>query len=542
MSITLYDDQARFVHAIYAAWAVPGVRNVLGVAPTGSGKTVIASEIIRNFNGASAVVAHRRELVGQLCMALARNGIRHGIVAPDNVRRRIIAQQIRKLGRHYFDPTSRCRVVSVDTLVGMDPRDPWLAQVGLWLLDEAHHLLRENKWGKAISMFVYAFGLGLTATPKRADKKGLGRSAQGLFDKLVMGATPRELTHLGRLSEYTIYAPKSDINRYKIEVGASGEFVQKSARAAIHASKKITGSVVDSYKRFSGGRLGITFAIDVAAAEVQAQAYNAAGVPAAVVHAKTPDDLRADALDRFERGEYRQLVNVDLFGEGFDVPACKCVSMVAPTMSLAKYLQQGGRMRRVTEDGAMGVLIDHVGNWEEHGALDKPRIWTLDDTPRGASRVRDPDDIPLTACPECTKPYERTEPECPYCHHVPEPASRSGPKEVDGDLGELPREILDALHGEIQRIDGACYPPANVTPMVAQAIKNRHHERQLAQRDLREAMARYGGWRESQGDSLSKAQRRFFFQFGIDVATAQTLGATEAIALRNRIYGSNESE
>jgi hypothetical protein len=140
-------------------------------------------------------------------------------------------------------------------------------------------------------------------------------------------------------------------------------------------------------------------------------------------------------------------------------------------------------------------------------------------------------------CSECTKPYERTESECPYCHCKPEPVARSGPKEVDGDLGELPREILDALHGEIQRIDGTCYPPTNVTHMAAQAIKNRHHERQLAQRDLREAMARYGGWRESQGDSLSKAQRRFFFQFGIDVATAQTLGAAEATILKDRIYG-----
>ena len=65
-------------------------------------------------------------------------------------------------------------------------------------------------------------------------------------------------------------------------------------------------------------------------------------------------------------------------------------------------------------------------------------------------------------------------------------------------------------------------------------LKN-HELRQDAQRQLRETMAFYGGWRKHHGDDPAMTQRRFFLTFGTDVMTAQTLGAREALDLRQRV-------
>ena len=60
--------------------------------------------------------------------------------------------------------------------------------------------------------------------------------------------------------------------------------------------------------------------------------------------------------------------------------------------------------------------------------------------------------------------------------------------------------------------------------------------RQDAQRQLRETMAFYGGWRKHHGDDPAMTQRRFYLTFGTDVMTAQTLGAREALELGARIH------
>ena len=93
----------------------------------------------------------------------------------------------------------------------------------------------------------------------------------------------------------------------------------------------VVGDVVEHYKRLAMGKLGVTFASDVETATDIASRFRAEGVPAEVVSGKTPDHLRASILRRFKNREILQLVNVDLFGEGFDLPAIEVVSMARPT-------------------------------------------------------------------------------------------------------------------------------------------------------------------------------------------------------------------
>lgn len=516
---------------IQAAWD-GGARNVIGVLPTGGGKTFVFSKILQEHNGPSLAIAHRQELVGQISLALARNGVRHRLIAPHGVVSECCRASIRETRRNYIDPTARCVVAGVDTLIRIDPRTPWLHAVTLWVIDEAHHLLAGNKWGRAVSMLPAARGLGVTATPCRADGRGLGRHADGVMDALIVGPGMRELIREGWLSEYRIFAPETPgLDLSKVTIGANGDYSPDPLRKAVHASH-IVGDAVQHYLRIAPGKLGITFSVDVEAATEQAAAYRAAGIPAEVVSAKTPDYDRREILRRLRAREILQVCNVDLFGEGFDLPAIEVVSMTRPTESYALFAQQFGRGLRIMDGKTYAIIIDHVGNTMRHGLPDAPRVWTLD---RRERRSRGSTGVsPVRVCIGCAGVYDRALRACPYCGTVWTPADRSAPEFVDGDLAELSPEVLARLRGEI---DKPLVLPYHAPPEVIGAVKKHHREKQEAQADLRAAMATWGGrhTQRTDAEAVSEMQRRFWLTFGTDVLTAQTLGRRDAAELMERI-------
>ena len=121
---------------------------------------------------------------------------------------------------------------------------------------------------------------------------------------------------------------------------------------------------------------------------------------------------------------------------------------------------------------------------------------------------------------------------CPYCGYAPEPTGRSSPQEVDGDLHELTAEALARLRGQI---DAPPTFPYSAGPEVIGALKKHHREKAEAQRALRERMALWGGKHTAAGDTIPMAQRRFYLTYGVDVATAQTLGRKDAEELMRRL-------
>ena len=541
--IVLRDFQTQLYTDIHAEWN-RGHRNVLAVAPTGAGKTTVFAKVIHDHPGASIAIAHRNELVSQMSMALARNGVQHRIIGQKELIRTCVGLHVSELRRSFYNPDAHHGVAGVDTLVKAKGMDAWFNRVSLWVNDEIHHQLAGNKWGKAAALFPNAKGLGVTATPLRADGRGLGRHADGLMDVMVESPGMRELIKLGFLTDYRIFAPPSDINLTAVPTGASGDFSPEPLRAAVHKSH-IVGDTVQHYLRIAGGKLGITFTVDVESATEMAAAFRQAGVPSEVISAKTPVSLRTNMLRRFARGEIKQLTNVGLFDEGFDCPAIEVVSMARPTQSFGLYAQQFGRALRVMDGKTHAIILDHVGNVLRHGLPDAPREWSLDRRER-RSRGKPDDVTPVRTCPECLSVYERIYRECPFCGHYPEPASRSGPELVDGDLAELTPEALARLRGEIDGYvteDGTVLQrplvlPYGAAPEVIGAVKKRHHEKQQAQAALREAMAQWGGRRVAEGMSLSQAQRRFWLTYGVDVASAQALGRADAVALTERLRGS----
>ena len=550
--------QAELVNDIFNAFRA-NYRRVLAVSPTGSGKTVIMGHVAKSWQGAGVAIAHRQEPIGQISMALAKEGVEHELHASAPVRRVIRANHIKKTGRQWIRKGAAWHVGGVDTLVRLQD-EPWMKEATIVLQDEAHHVLRENKWGKCWKKFPNAVGLGVTATPGRADGKGLGAHADGVFEIIVERAGMRQLIDEGYLTDYIVVAPDpSDLGIDDLEVSdTTKDFNSDGLRKWARNNPRIVGDVVSHYQRHALGKLGVTFCVDIESAGKVADAFNKAGVRAEVLSGKTPDLVRQQLLSRFARREFHQLVSVDILGEGFDLPAIEVVQFARPTESIPLFIQQCGRVLRLMLDDAYldnweaytveqrlqiiaasskpkALIIDHVGNIFRLLPPDTDRTWSLDRRDKRARKLKG-DAIPMRPClnTQCLIPYPRDLLCCPTCGtYPPEPAARSGPDEVEGDLIILDAAALANLRSHVVDLEKKPFPPTSAGPAAVGAFWKHHGEKVRAQTELRDAIALWAGkWR---GRPVRANYRRFYLTFGIDVLSACGLNAKEADQLKLRI-------
>jgi len=563
----LRDYQTKAVQDTESEWAA-GALVVLARLDTGAGKTAILAQIINDNPGFIAAIAHRDKLVEQISMTLARAGIVHDLIASEKTKRLIARKHARKLGRCFYVPGARVRVASVDTLKGAD--DPalvrWLAQVMLWIVDEGHHVLRANKWGRCIDRFTApgCRGFLLTATPGRPDGKGLGRHADGYVDVMVEGPPMRWLIDQGYLADYDVICPPNDI---VIEgtPGASGDYSNAQLRTAARKSH-IVGDVATHYTRWAAGKSGITFAPDVETAVEMVAAYRAAGWSAELITGETDIGIRDQVFDRAEAGTLNQIVAVDVVSEGVDIPALLVGSFARPTQSWITWRQQVGRLLRPiyapgfdlsTRAGRLAAiaagpkprafLIDHCGAFAHPnlGPPDRAIVWSLDRREKRGEQEKDPDDVPQRICTnpdvDCFKPYPAILRTCPFCGYRPEPAGRSSPAQVEGDLELLTPEALAALRGDVvdPMLTRAQHDAQQLAKGARTAWLGKHWESFVetgtAQICLRASMDAWAGQRHAAGWSDSMIQRGFWHAFGVDVLSAMALGAADAIALKERV-------
>ena len=569
MAFKLRDYQENLVGKIYDAWS--RVRVVLAVLATGGGKTAIFSWIILQHVGASAAVVHRKEIVSQISLSLAKLGVKHRIVAPQSVVRRIRRRHFRFVGECFVDQLASCGVVSVQTLTSKSTlANPeimsWVNQVTLCVFDEGHHYVNTGSWAKAVDLMHRAMLLLVTATPKRADGKGLGcekLGGSGYVEEMVEGPTTKWLISQGYLSSYRYFAPESDLDIEGVAVTASGEFNAK-ALAARAVDSNLVGCVVDHYFKWAAGKSFLVFSIDVAAAELTADTFVERGVKCVALSGTTDGGVRDAELDKFENGENLGMSNVDLFDEGFDVPACEAALHGRPTASLAKYLQMCGRVLRVvyaegfdlsTQQGRLAsiaagpkpyaVIIDPVRNWETHGMLDFPRVWSLKDEDR-RDKAADDSTIDQKVCrgtkelPGCSQPYEAYLKSCPYCGMTPTLPERKTPKQVDGDLQELDVEALAALFKEREEanMSEADFERDMIkrrVPTIGRPAQLRKHKGAIYRRKvLHELLGWWIGMQPLNRD-IGEKYRRFYLRFNVDMSTAFTLNEADTDTLIDRV-------
>lgn len=561
MQKKLRANQKKLQDGIVQAWE-KGARCAMPTMATGGGKTLLMAKTIKDVctTGRGVVQAHRSELVGQLSLALASEGIEHDLTCSKSVQRQIIDNHLDKLGRSFFRPTADWSVESVDTATRREAKSgvKWVVQ------DEGHHCLRSNKWGKSLAKYPDAKWLLPTATPGRADGMGLGSTADGYVDALIAGPNSALLMAEGFLVTYDILrADATDLDMNGVAIGANGDFNQVETARRVKASNRIVGDAVSTYIEHANGRLCIVFAVDIEHAQTLLKEYLARGVPAELVTGEDLDSARLGALKRFESRQTHVLINVDLFGEGTDVPGVEVVQMCRPTASFPLLCQQVGRMLRLDISPFLmsiwdslpvaerlqqiaisrkpkALLIDHVGNMlrtykicglEYSGPPEGFNGWSLEGKARKSNAGGA---IPLRICTGCYQTYERFYNSCPYCGtEAPPPAQRGGPQQIDGSLVWHDPQMLDELRRKIAYQDSP--PPDSISHLGdnARFARANWQNRINAQHELRAAIAWWAGHYPHLTDD--EKHKRFWFTFGITVVQACALGAGEAKELQARI-------
>jgi superfamily II DNA or RNA helicase len=348
MELRSYQQQDK--ENIYAMWSW-GFKYVLYTLPPGGGKTVVFSSILKDSTGISVVIAHRLEILSQISRALAINKVLHSLIGPEKLNRIFKKLHREELGRSWIASNARVYVASVDTLKARISRlKDWGVQISLWVHDEAHHVLNDNKWGEVTRLFPNARGLGVTATPLRADKRSLKLGKGGVFQKLIIGPDYRTLIDQEYLTDYHIFAPLSNIDIKSLRITKSGDFNKLHLTSAARKSR-IVGDVVTQYLKIAPGEQGATFVTDVKTAKDLEGQFRLQGVPAVALSAKSTIKDRVEAFRAFKDKKLLQLLNVDLFGEGVDLPALQFVCFARPTASYGLYCQQFGRVLRPYKGG-----------------------------------------------------------------------------------------------------------------------------------------------------------------------------------------------
>lgn len=418
-----------------------GVRRPLYVGSTGMGKTNLFSSITlgaMSKQNSVWILVHRVELADNTGRTLTRWGVQFGTIGA---------------GLDYDGQP--VQVVAVATLAGrlrrgwMPPRPP-----DLIVVDEAD-LAAAETWQVIFRAFPAARVIGFTATPARRDGKGLRDS----FEELILGPTPRWLMQNGFLATPTYWGvPSSELPDLEGVTRCGGDFNQGELQKAMQRRPVITGNVLSHYVRRGAGAPFIGFAVSISEAERFAKEFTAGGIPCAAIHGDETRLRRGERSDcepttrhgmknALERGRIRGLWSVDIFGRGIDVPAVKCGIDCAPTTSLPKHIQRGGRILR-PDDAFPANWIDCVGNLmrEGLGPFEMDREWTLDGARQGKARESLPS---VKQCPECFRMYEPAAC-CPSCGHVPAVAERVV-KAVAGSLKRLDAKELEEAQSRAKR-------------------------------------------------------------------------------------------
>lgn len=352
-----YQDDA--IKALFGAWK-SGMRRPAEVLPTGSGKTVIFSHLVRRFHdkqdgpldqfkvdpnagSRSLVLVHRDELADQALEKL-------GEIAPDLDAGKIKAKD-NEVG-------ATVMVASVQTL-HRDNRLQALYDgvedhggIGLIITDECHHAPARS-YQKIYEAFPETLNAGFTATLARGDGVGLGSTWEDVvFSRTVLWMISRG--YLVDVRGQRVALDGLDLGSVRVSAGD----YQPAALGAAMVEADSPRAVAAALRKYAPSRRSIVFCPDVFSAVATARAI---GSTAAVISGGTPREDRQLIYKLFREGEIRTIVNCMVLTEGFDAPWADCVVIARPTKSEALYQQMVGRVLRTWPGKADALVLDVTG-------------------------------------------------------------------------------------------------------------------------------------------------------------------------------------
>lgn len=432
-------------------------KRVLAVGPTGCGKTVIASMLIKSeAKWRVLFVAHRYEIIDQAHAQLAAHGLKAGVV---------MAQDEQLNGTDRVLPSARVQVASVQTA----SRRGVAGRFDLIVFDEAHRTMADS-YQRVAEAHPKAMVLGLTATPWRMDGRGLG----DFYGHLYEIAKPSELYADGYLAKPRVFVAPMEVllelsARMKGAATHGGDYTP-GALAKIVDSGVLVGRVVDEAMRLAPKVPKVVFAGSVKHSQEIATRFRRKGVTAAHIDGSTDAEERRAVLAALRSGSVEVVSNVDVLSEGWDLPALGAVILARPTRSKARLLQMTGRVQRPYR-GRVPLILDHGNSCV---ALQVRPGEDQDLSLEGSQHALEDEhgDPVIKGCVACLVAIPGGCSECPACGAVQPKTPRQEREERDAKLEEMAQMRMEDIRARVKAFAASRkdVPPGWVERVVAEMV------------------------------------------------------------------------
>jgi superfamily II DNA or RNA helicase len=388
MKLQLFDYQFTACDAIISH--IQGGNNtVLVVAPTGSGKSKIATALVDY-----GLNKKYKILFAVTINTLIEQTLEHfndlnvlGVIGDRSV---------------YPDPTIGSNGgVIIGSLQSIAVRPEWLSGWDMVVFDEAH----TSAFYGVAQQLEASIKIGLTATPKRGDKRIMAE----VFSRAVIVATHQELTERGYLTELEYYGlvPENLPDLSNVKVTQSGEYDLEQLETVCNTEFAIHRAL-DARNQFAGDVPTLAFCTTVKHVEHTVRIAQERGIKAAGIVGNTKN--RKALFERLRSGDLTMLVSCKALSTGTDLPFVKCGLLMFPHLTEAPHIQEIGRIARKFKGKTHGIIIDAVGNCNDLG-LAHEKIWT----PEQALGLHQTKKVTPRQCPFCYAYNSNTAKTCKNC-------------------------------------------------------------------------------------------------------------------------------
>ena len=355
----LYDYQQGAIQQIFERFdTAPDDFHLLYQLPTGGGKTVIFSEMVRqylkNHNKKVLVMTHRTELCAQTSKMLTSFGVTNKVVD----------------SKANLDNQANysCFVAMVETLnnrLNDDMLD--ISDVGLVIIDEAHY----NSFTKLFKFFEKSFILGVTATPLSSNKE---LPMTDNYNELITGETIENLIENEFLARPEVF--QYDMGLTSLEVGSNGDYTVKSSED-LYSSPAMLQKLIDAYKKHALGKKTLIFNNGINTSVNVYYAFKEADLPIMHLDNSATKKQRKEILKWFHETPDAILTSVSILTTGFDEPTIDTIILNRATQSLTLYYQMIGRGSRILNNKSKFTVIDLGNNAYRFGPWGADLDWQL---------------------------------------------------------------------------------------------------------------------------------------------------------------------
>ena len=355
--IDLYNYQKGAIDKIFERFEqCPNDYHLLYQLPTGGGKTIIFSEIVRQYlklkKKKVVVLTHRIELCNQTSKVLTEFGVLNKVV---NSKASLDDQQ-----------KYSCFVAMVETLNNrlLDNKLD-ISDVGLVIIDEAHY----NSFTKLLKFFSTSFILGVTATPLSSN---INLPMTDNYDELIVGESISELVKNKFLARANLYT--YNVGLTSLIVGANGDYTVKSSEE-LYTNNDMLSKLLIAFEERCLNKKTLIFNNGINTSLIVYDNFKKAGFNIRHLDNTATKKQRFETLNWFKETPDAILSSVSILTTGFDEPTVNCIIINRATKSLTLYYQMIGRGSRIIKDKNTFEVIDLGNNFYRFGEWGSDIDW-----------------------------------------------------------------------------------------------------------------------------------------------------------------------